>query len=361
VIRALWLSFLFCQAAQAIELQYLNQVSIPHKQKFQKSKIGGLSGLLWNENRLFAVSDDRGLVNEPRIYEFKTEITDKVFKVEPKETVFFSFNQGPLSHQSTKSKTKVFTKVLDMEGLAITPWGDFLVSNEGDMNHKPRINPQILAVKPDGEIQREFPLPEKFKAEASGAQAKGPQNNMAFEGLAANPNGKQWIAGMEGALVQDNKNYLRLLEWTMAEPFVLNAGKEWAYPLEKTDSLVRGISELVYLDDHRLLVMERALAIGMDGLGFEVEIYLIDLNEGSDISGLEAIPLKGLPKGVKPLVKHSVLNLKKLEDQIGRLENYEGMTLGPTLSDGRRSMILVSDDNFMRDLKTKFLLFAIKE
>ena len=35
------------------------------------------------------------------------------------------------------------------------------------------------------------------------------------------------------------------------------------------------------------------------------------------------------------------------------------MTFGPRLPDGRRSVVLVSDDNFAANQFTQFLLFAI--
>ena len=41
------------------------------------------------------------------------------------------------------------------------------------------------------------------------------------------------------------------------------------------------------------------------------------------------------------------------------LDNIEGMAIGPTLPDGRRSLILVSDDNFAATQFTQFLLFAL--
>jgi hypothetical protein len=41
------------------------------------------------------------------------------------------------------------------------------------------------------------------------------------------------------------------------------------------------------------------------------------------------------------------------------LDNVEGMTLGPELPDGRRSLILVSDNNFAPSQFTQFLLFAL--
>ena len=41
------------------------------------------------------------------------------------------------------------------------------------------------------------------------------------------------------------------------------------------------------------------------------------------------------------------------------LDNVEGMTLGPTLPDGRRALVLVSDNNFAANQFTQFLLFAL--
>ena len=37
----------------------------------------------------------------------------------------------------------------------------------------------------------------------------------------------------------------------------------------------------------------------------------------------------------------------------------EGMTIGPRLPDGRRSLVLVSDNNFAASQFTQFLLFAL--
>ena len=46
-------------------------------------------------------------------------------------------------------------------------------------------------------------------------------------------------------------------------------------------------------------------------------------------------------------------------DELGiPLDNVEGMTFGPNLPDGRRSLILVSDNNFSPAAFTQFLLFA---
>ena len=41
------------------------------------------------------------------------------------------------------------------------------------------------------------------------------------------------------------------------------------------------------------------------------------------------------------------------------LDNVEGMTLGPTLPDGRQSVLLVSDNNFTAGQASQVLLLAL--
>jgi hypothetical protein len=48
-------------------------------------------------------------------------------------------------------------------------------------------------------------------------------------------------------------------------------------------------------------------------------------------------------------------------DGLGRLiDNIEGATFGPTLSNGKRTLIFVADDNFSPGQKNQFLLFEIQ-
>ena len=61
--------------------------------------------------------------------------------------------------------------------------------------------------------------------------------------------------------------------------------------------------------------------------------------------------------GADPLARKTLL----LDlDELGiPLDNVEGMTFGPRLPDGRRSVVLVSDNNFAASQFTQFLLFAL--
>ena len=50
---------------------------------------------------------------------------------------------------------------------------------------------------------------------------------------------------------------------------------------------------------------------------------------------------------------HCVVDLTS-DSGIGHLDNVEGITLGPKLSDGRQSVVLVTDDNFSPRQMTQF-------
>lgn len=60
---------------------------------------------------------------------------------------------------------------------------------------------------------------------------------------------------------------------------------------------------------------------------------------------------------MKPVRKTLVTDLSDVPG-LRRVDNVEGITLGPRLPDGRRSVLLVSDDNFSSTQTTQFLAFA---
>jgi N-acetylneuraminic acid mutarotase len=67
-------------------------------------------------------------------------------------------------------------------------------------------------------------------------------------------------------------------------------------------------------------------------------------------------PATGQPVPFVPLAKRRVADIGSLGVQT---DNIEGMTLGPALPDGRRSLILVSDDNFSAAQVTQFVALAL--
>ena len=90
------------------------------------------------------------------------------------------------------------------------------------------------------------------------------------------------------------------------------------------------------------------------GLARELGADAVALSGADDVNGFDSLGL--LLGSVQPAAKTLLLDL----DALGiPLDNVEGMAFGPDLPDGRRSLILVSDNNFAPAQFTQFLLFAV--
>ena len=59
------------------------------------------------------------------------------------------------------------------------------------------------------------------------------------------------------------------------------------------------------------------------------------------------------------LKKRLVLDMAK-HPEIGRIDNIEGVSFGPRLANGNRSLVFVSDNNFNRNQVTQFLAFEVQ-
>jgi len=58
------------------------------------------------------------------------------------------------------------------------------------------------------------------------------------------------------------------------------------------------------------------------------------------------------------MTKRLLLDLSDVS-ALPRIDNVEGITLGPRLPDGRRTLVLVSDNNFNNLEITQFIAFAV--
>ena len=96
--------------------------------------------------------------------------------------------------------------------------------------------------------------------------------------------------------------------------------------------------------------MERSFSVGVPGTGNTIKLFTVSVAERDDVNGVESLaPILG---GIEAAPKSLLLDL----DVLGiPLDNVEGMDFGPTLPDGRQSLILVSDNNFAPAQFTQFL------
>lgn len=337
--------------AKGLQLELYGQTSLAPKLAVNKESVGGLSGFFWDGTKLTVVCDDRGKSGAPRFYDFELKITDKVEMTSGK------------SHHLTGTSAGW---VLDLEGIASLPGGDLLLSTEGDNNKKPRAWPHIFVTSGVGVYKFEIPLPDKFLPETIGLQKKGIENNRGFEGLTLHPVTQNLFIMSEFPIITDQGNddqnfWLRIVEFTK-DKGLYKAKAEYPYQvtrLPKTDlgiEVFRGVSEILTTSDSRLIVLERGARLTKTGIAYTGGLYVVDLQGAQDVSAVRNLSEGKIPS----LKKNKLVDFEELfKNQ--KIENFEGLAWGPNLPDGRKTLLVLSDNNFSSKEKTTLLVFAVKE
>lgn len=359
-IPILFISFFFSNfssaAVEIAEIKFIGSATLPKKFLFQKTEVGGLSGITYDaKNDLYyAISDDRSNKAAARFYTFKIDLSKGSLQDSGVTTIAVT----PLLNEAGKTFA---AGSIDAEGIALTSKSTVFISSEGDANQL--INPFIKEFSlSSGRALTTLTIPTKFLPEKSRKQ--GIRNNLAFESLTITPNENNLFTVTENALIQDGSEAkpntsspCRILQYNL---LINQPEKEYLYLTEPiapffniSGKFASGIPDLIALDNQgHFLSLERAFT----GLGFYIALFQVSLAGASDIHNVESI-LALDTKNIKPVQKKLLLDLRKLDIF---LDNIEGLTLGPKLPNGQRSLILVSDNNFNSLQRTQFLAFELK-
>lgn len=140
-----------------------------------------------------------------------------------------------------------------------------------------------------------------------------------------------------------------------------NVLSEYAYPVDSVPyaqdnvkTAENGVSEILAINNHEFLTLERASVQSSDG-SFKnyVRIYKIDVNHASDIKNITALQ----NSQVTPVKKKLVANLNN--EQLDKVDNIEGMTFGKKLANGNDSLVIVSDNNFNKSQVSQIIVFEV--
>lgn len=198
----------------------------------------------------------------------------------------------------------------------------------------------------DGSLTgRRLPLSERMRKCAP---------NYGYESLGYNPVTRRYWTMTESTLPMDGNvatstngvsNRLRLQAFDDS----LHAVGQWAYLMDapharhEASNYAMGVSEVCALDDGRVIVLEREFYVPKIKLGAFVrcKLYVVDPEADAEARVEEDKPLAD---GQHWLQKTLLRDWTTRLTLFGRnIANYEGMCLGPTLADGRRVLVLVSD------------------
>lgn len=343
-------------------LEFLDQYEIP-KATFKDTQIGGLSAIAYErqQDRFYVLSDDRGLRSPARYYSFELKVnqTDtgkiKIESFQPKKVTLLKDEQGKNFQVDS----------IDPEGLALSPRNTIFISSEGNptQNVEPFISEFDLET---GKKLLDIRLPARYLDNQQPDQPQGIQENLAFESLSINRTGLpddpfRLFTATESALIQDEsyegeeQARIRLLHYVInpvGNPVLV---AEHLYLLESApiEVISNGLTELLALQtEGYFLSLERTF--GFTGAG--AKIFQVVIGNATDTSNI--FSLKGDLTSIRPLNKQLLFDLQELGIY---LDNLEGMTLGPRLPDGSKSLLLISDDNFNDEQISQLLLFRLVE
>lgn len=243
---------------------------------------------------------------------------------------------------------------LDPEGIAVSKLGTLWTCDE----YGPWLDEWTMA----GKHLRRANVPEKFRVAVVGglptqelppANASGRQANRALEGLSISADGKKMYAIMQGPLIQDHALdatgkrvgiNLRLLEGTINDSGLPGAWREYVYRLDKA---AYGVNEVLAVGDGVVLVIEK------DGKGGDKTdaklIYRVKLPGATDVASRPFLPGVGLPPDVEPLEKEVLIDMldpKHGLDRPAMPEKVEALALGPDLPNGRKLLLIASDNDY---------------
>jgi len=352
-------------AQRVVDVEFLGEAIVPTGAIFAGTEIGGLSSISFDAGRdvYYVLSDDQG--NRPtgdpvRYYTVVIDFADGT--LDSGDVTFVDvqtlYEQG---------KTPFAPGGLDPEGFALGRAGFLFMSSEGNALSDPIIDPFIKRYNRNGRVTATLPIPDKY---LPNGVDRGVRFNLAFESLNPTPDGRRLVTAGEGALLQDgpastftNGSLARILFYDLRQrqpqaEYVYEVGP-WAEPSAIFG--VNGVVEILPIDDAgTLLVMERSFSVGGvlgGGTGNVVVINEVSTSGATDVLGLDALYENGVPVALTPVSQRLVFAF----DDLGLpIDNIEGMTFGPMLPDGRRSLVIVSDNNFSAGQFTQFILLAVE-
>jgi hypothetical protein len=343
---------------KAPTLEFLGEEILPTGLQFEETEVGGLSSMAYDaeRDRYYVIADDQSVIDPARFYTFDLDVADG--DLDPADvvvtdvTTLLDATGQPFAAAS-----------FDPEGLALTEDDELVITSEGIATRL--IPPWVRLFGLDGRQLEDLLVPRAFVPDAI-PQTRGVRLNLGFESGAVV--GKHFWTGSEGALVQDGpaagltqQSPARLLRYNLASGRPDRQHVYWTDtiaepPVPATNFAVNGLVELLPLDRHSFLSMERSFSVGAPGTGNTIKLYTVELAGAKNVAARES--LAGQLDRIRPVEKTLLLDL----DELGiPLDNVEGMAFGPDLPDGRRTLVLVSDNNFAPAQFTQFLLFAFSE
>ncbi len=348
-------------------IKFIGAYIIPHNLEYGQTKVGGLSGIDYDAKQdiYYMISDDRSDFNPARFYTARIFFTPKGI-----DNVIFTGVKYLRQSNGTvyPNKTQDPFHTPDPEAIRYNPVNGQLVwSSEGEriVDAKDTVleDPSVIDISTGGNYIQDYPLPGNLKMQVT---EKGPRRNGVLEGLSYADNYKTLFVSVEEPLYEDgpradlidNNPFIRILKFKAGQR---KNTRQFAYKLEPiahppippNEFKINGVPDILSIGNNKLLVIERSFSKGRDTN--TIKLFLADMNGATDVTN---ISLKGAVGQFTPITKKLLLNMDDLRIYI---DNIEGVTFGPPLPNGHKTLLFIADNNFYDTQKSQVLLFEVME
>ena len=334
-------------ATDEFKLRFLDEYILPSDMTFGGTLVGGLSGIDYHNEKYYLVCDDS---YNPRYYEAKIEITNrKILTVDIQKVVHI----------------KDTTHYLDLESIRFnSKENQILLTSEGHIKRqKP---PMLFSVNSEGKTKNIFEIPPEFYPNSQ----QKPRHNGTLEGMSNSFDGQGvWIAmelpleidGPEPKISKSNSP-VRVTYINLSNQ---KTEKQFAYKLDAIDKqpkgnfAVNGLTEALEYDNNKFFIIERSFSSGLGNKGNTIKIFKVNAAEATNILSFESLK----DTGYRTATKELLFDLEEIRDNLtnNSVDNIEGISFGPMLPNGNKTLLLVSDNNFNRlgEQLNQFILLEI--
>ncbi len=330
-----------------LELKFLDEYVLPEDILIDNTLVGGLSGIDYYNGLYYLVCDD---AFNPRYYEATINVDNsEISKIAIEKVI----------------RIKDTSKYLDLEAIRYdAKTKQMFLTSEGHISRQK--HPLFFSVNSGGNIVNEFKIPVAFYPNST----QQPRHNATLEGLSKSYNEKgYWIAmelplkadGSEPQLVK-TKSPVRI---TYINTIANETVKQFAYLLDpiakqpKNKFAVNGLTDILEYGKNKFFVIERSYSSGLGNQSNTIKLFNVDATKATNTLKMDS--LNNID--YVPATKELLLDFEQLRDKLtnNSIDNIEGITFGPTLSNGNKTLLLVSDNNFNRFEKqlNQFILLEI--
>jgi len=317
---------------QKFQIRFLDEYIVPENIMVNETIVGGLSGIDYANGTYYLISDD---ATNPRYYEANIKIrSSKIDTISFTKVVRFTDS----------------TQYLDVEAIRYdVNKKRALITSEGSINRKK--DPSFFSTNSTGKDIQYFHIPETLKATSK----QKPRNNGTLEGLTISHNTNGYWIAMELPLeadgpepqVTETKSPVRI---TYIDANSQKPTKQFAYLLDKIDKTpkgsfaVNGLTDLIEYKQDQFIVIERSYSSGLGTQGNSIKLFNIDATNASNTLAMDTLKSNELMFAKKELLFNFESVRAQLTDM--SIDNIEGLTFGPKLANGNKTLLLVADNNF---------------